>query len=115
MKKEKAIITGGTGMIGIALIQCLLANHVEVTVLMNPNSNRKAVLEQFKDIQIVLADMSQLKQVETILPKDYTYFFHLAWMGTFGDSRNDMYLQTKNIEHTLDAVKLAKALGCEVF
>lgn len=115
MKKEKAIITGGTGVIGIALIQCLLANHVEVTVLMNPNSNRKAVLEQFKDIQIVLADMSQLKQVETILPKDYTYFFHLAWMGTFGDSRNDMYLQTKNIEYTLDAVKLAKALGCEVF
>ena len=45
----------------------------------------------------------------------YDAFFHLGWDGTFGDSRNDMALQTQNIRYTLDAVELAKQLGCQVF
>lgn len=115
MKKEKAIITGGTGMIGIALIQCLLTHNVEVTVIVNPNSSRQSVLDQFDKIKIIKKDISHLKDLETVLPHDYTYFFHLAWAGTFGESRNDMYLQNKNVEYTLDAIYLAKSLGCEVF
>ncbi|WP_369525062.1 NAD-dependent epimerase/dehydratase family protein, partial [Dubosiella newyorkensis] len=53
MKKQKAIITGGTGMIGIALIRCLLTNDIDVTVIVNPNSNRQSVLNQFNTIKIV--------------------------------------------------------------
>lgn len=115
MKKEKAIITGGTGMIGIALIRCLLSHDIEVTVIVNPDSSRQSVLNQFQDIKIIQKDLGHLKELEVVLSHDYNYFFHLAWMGTFGESRNNMYLQNKNVEYTLDAVYLANRLGCEVF
>lgn len=42
-------------------------------------------------------------------------FIHLAWNGTTGAARNDTALQLQNIEHTLDAVRLAKALSCDTF
>lgn len=45
----------------------------------------------------------------------YDVFFHLAWGGTTGASRNDEALQRNNAEHALEAVKLAHRLGCHTF
>lgn len=45
----------------------------------------------------------------------YDAFYHFAWNGTFGDTRNDMTLQVQNIQYSLDAVELAEALGCRTF
>ena len=45
----------------------------------------------------------------------YDVFFHLAWDGTIGEGRNDLYLQNRNVTYTLDAVKLASRLGCHTF
>lgn len=42
-------------------------------------------------------------------------FFHLGWSGTFGEARNSRELQEANIRYTLEAVRLAKRLGCNVF
>lgn len=42
-------------------------------------------------------------------------FYHLGWAGTFGAERNDRTLQQRNVGYTLDAVRLAKRLGCTHF
>lgn len=42
-------------------------------------------------------------------------FFHFAWAHTIGQGRNDMPAQIENIQSTIDAVRAAKALGCQVF
>jgi len=41
--------------------------------------------------------------------------YHFAWDGTTGAGRDDMYLQTRNIRHALDAVGAAARLGCKAF
>lgn len=46
---------------------------------------------------------------------DKAVFYHLGWSGTFGEQRNDADMQQKNVEYTLDAVRLAKRLGCVHF
>lgn len=46
---------------------------------------------------------------------DTAVFYHLGWGGTFGEQRNDAGMQQKNVEYTLDAVRLAKRLGCAHF
>lgn len=46
---------------------------------------------------------------------DTAVFYHLGWSGTFGEQRNDADMQQKNVEYTLDAVRLAKRLGCVHF
>ena len=45
----------------------------------------------------------------------YDIFFHMAWSGTTGASRNDEALQQQNAAYSLDAVRLAKKLGCHTF
>lgn len=42
-------------------------------------------------------------------------FFHLAWAGTYGEARNDYGLQEDNLRFAIDALKLAKSLGCHTF
>lgn len=111
---KKAIITGGTGMIGHALIEYLLQQNVEVTILVRGNSERIASLPKDENIRIVVCDLSQMAELQ-LADKDYDVFFHLGWAGTFGDARNDMFLQNKNVEYTLEAVKLAHRLGCKMF
>ena len=45
----------------------------------------------------------------------YDAFIHLSWEKTFGASRDDAEVQTRNIQYTLDAVQLAHRCGCKVF
>lgn len=42
-------------------------------------------------------------------------FYHLAWEGTTGVARNDMYLQHRNARYALDAVDAAHRFGCKKF
>ena len=46
---------------------------------------------------------------------DYEVFYHFAWGNIDKSTRNDPVLQEKNIKYTLDAVNLAKKLGCKKF
>lgn len=111
---KKAVITGGTGMIGCALAEYLLQKEIEVTILARPDSKRTASLPKDKRLKIMSCDLSKLAEAK--LPdKEYDVFFHLGWNGTSGDCRNDMLLQNKNTEYALEAVKLAHRLGCKAF
>ena len=109
----KAIISGATGAIGMALINELLAGGHEILVLCRESSPRSKNIPNnplVKKIDCPLDRMSELK------PNDkYDVFYHFAWEGTTGVSRNDMYLQNRNVKYTLEAVALAKRFGCHTF
>ena len=111
---KKAIITGATGMIGIALIEYLIEKNVEVTAIIRENSNRLKYLPNNSKLNILECNLDKLHKFK-LEKNDYDVFFHLAWDGTFGESRNDENKQKLNIEFTNDAVRLAKKCGCKVF
>lgn len=102
-------------MLGIALINRLLREDIEITAVIRPHSSRADRLPENSRVKIVECDLEELKQLPEKLNKTYDYFFHFAWDGTYGNARNDMFIQTKNIEATLHAVEAASHLGCEVF
>lgn len=109
---KTAVITGPTGAIGSALCRLLLSKNIDVYAVCRKDSFRIKNLP--KGVNIVFCDLSEINALsEKISSCDA--FFHFAWAGTFGDARNDAYLQMKNIEYTLDAIKVAKSLGCKVF
>ncbi|MBR3614534.1 MAG: NAD(P)-dependent oxidoreductase [Clostridia bacterium] len=111
---KKVIITGATGMIGLALNEYLLRNNVEITLIIRENSSRKDSIPNNSNLKIIECNLDNLKNLN--LPyNDYDVFFHLAWDGTFGESRNDENKQKMNIEFTMDAVRLASKCGCKVF
>lgn len=111
---KKAVITGATGSVGHALTEKLVAEGVDVTVLYHRGSQRIDSLPKNERIKKVCCSLDEMKD---FVPNesDFDVFYHLAWAGTTGTARNDTGLQLKNIEYTLDAVELAKRMGCRKF
>lgn len=112
-KIQKAILTGPTGAIGVALCQKLLQERVSVYAVCNPNSRRKHVLPE--GVHVVNCDLNQLGQLPQLVSEQIDAFFHFAWSCTTGAGRNDMPAQVNNIKGTLAAVEAAHQLGCQVF
>ena len=111
---KKAVITGATGSVGRAIIDKLIAENVEITVLCHRGSKR---VDDIPDNRLIKKVCCSLDEMKSFVPEenDYDVFYHLAWAGTTGMARDDADLQLKNIEYTLDAVELAKKMGCRKF
>ena len=112
---KKVIITGPTGTIGVALADVLTKNNCEVYAVCRPGSGNIKNLKKHKNLYIIECDVSNLLSLKNKFDGKFDAFYHFAWNGTFGDTRNDINLQFNNIKYTLDAVELAKSLNCKVF
>ena len=111
----KAIISGATGAVGVSLIEELLSKGWLVTAVARPNSKRLSGMPKHDNLKIVECDIAMMRNLIDMLPHDYDAFYHFAWDGTYGDSRQNLALQTQNILYSLDAVHVAHVLGCKVF
>lgn len=109
---KRAVLSGATGAIGIALIQELIRNHVEVLVLCHKGSERNSRIPDDPLITKEFCSLDDLSSVTNPSGKKYDVFYHFAWMGTTGTARNDMYLQNRNVRYALDAVEAAHTFGC---
>lgn len=112
---RNVIITGPTGAIGHALINTLLENNVEIYAICRPSSEKNNSIPHSELINIIECDLADLNQTVEVIPKNCDVFYHLGWIGTFGEARNNMELQLKNIEYSLSAVDLAHKCGCHTF
>lgn len=110
---EKVVITGATGIIGSALIACLVEKGIRVLALCRKGSKKIENILCSPLVKIEYVDLKELKQMTS--DESYDVFYHLGWEGTFGISRNAVYWQQLNIQYTLDAVELAKRLNCHTF
>ena len=127
----RVVITGATGAIGHALIAECIKQNIEVLAICHRGSKRAGMLAdevgrmlQSKRIgldcelpdRLIKIRYLNLDEYATGLPSmPYDIFFHMAWSGTTGASRNDEALQQQNAAYSLDAVRLAKMLGCHTF
>lgn len=123
---RRVIITGPTGAIGMALIEYLIERNIQVIAVVRSDSKRKSQIRESENLTIAECSLSDMKglpcKVQTVLEdkgwdrnQGINAFYHFAWEGTFGDSRNDMYLQNRNVAYALDAVDAAAKLGCKAF
>ncbi len=112
---KRAVITGPTGSIGVALIQKLIEQGVEVLVVCRKNSKRIGNIPKDSLVTCVELDLDCLAELPSHVNVEYDVFYHFGWDGTFGNSRNNMTVQLRNIQYTLDAVEVAAQLGCKKF
>lgn len=114
------IITGGTGVLGVALIRSLLKKKIIVTALVRKNTKRIKYLPEDKNLVIVECDLAQLSTASSWMKEgSYNAFFHLGWdacsLAVDKEHWNDMHLQNKNIGYVLDAVELCHKIACPLF
>jgi nucleoside-diphosphate-sugar epimerase len=110
---NRVIITGPTGAIGIALINKCIEEKIEVLAICRKGSKRMANIPLSEYVRVVECNLSEIGAYSD--NNRFDVFYHFAWDGTLGETRNDLYLQNKNIQYTLDAVQLSKRLGCHTF
>lgn len=110
---KSIIVTGATGAVGSAVVRCAIAKGLAVTCIVHKGSQRLSNLPQDKGITLVECNLSDYNTLQ--LEGEYDAFVHLSWEKTFGASRDDADVQMRNIQYTLDAVKLANRCGCKVF
>ena len=112
---KRAIITGPTGSIGVALILKLLEEGYYVYAICRKDSKRITNIPAHEDVEIVPCDLSDIISAKDLIGDSCDVFYHLGWDGTTGSSRDDTYLQNLNVQYSMDAVKLAHETGCYTF
>lgn len=111
---KSAVVTGPTGAVGTALCRHMTEQGITVWAVTRPGSARAEHLREIRGVRLVECDAAALERLPGLIPAADA-FFHLAWVKTTGQGRNDMPAQIDNIRYTIDAVRAAKALGCKVF
>ncbi len=99
---ERAVLTGATGAIGVALIHELIEKNIEVLVLCRKDSRRRQNIPLHPLVRIRYYSLDELADLYNDTDTKYDVFYHFAWEGTMGNSRNDMYLQNRNVQYTLE-------------
>lgn len=112
---KKAVVTGATGLIGLALVKECLKNGCEVFAVIRPASKRLDVLPKDEKLHIVECDLSELSSLNKLIDVQCDVFYHLGWGHTGSGKNADIKFQTENIDFTIDAVRAAKELGCSLF
>lgn len=112
---KKIIITGSTSMLGIALINECIINNTNVIAVIKPNSKNIYRLPSSDLITIVECDLDKINELKKLGKDSYDGFYHFGWEATWRDVRYNPEIQNKNIGYTLNAVRVAKELGCEMF
>ena len=111
---QKIVISGATGILGTAVIRCAKKQGLDIVCLVRKDSERARALIDSDTVDIVQADLKDYNVLTPVIT-GCDAFIHLAWEKTFGNARDDVDAQMRNIQYTLDAVRLAKRMGCSVF
>ena len=114
IRGKRIVITGATGFIGRNVAKRFLDHGAEVFVLVRAQSKQKALLPVHEHLHVVdgaLADIADaVKQIGSA-----DAFLHFAWGGVNREEIDSPVVQKQNIDWSLECVKAAAALGCQVF
>ena len=107
-------ITGATSMLGVATIKECIKQNIFVLAFCRSNSKNICRIPDNELVKIVECDLDLMQEFNVEQLKA-DVFIHFAWTFTDKEGRNDPVKQMKNVQYTLDAVYLAKRLGCRKF
>lgn len=110
----KYIISGATSFLGIALINRLIADGDSVVALCRNREKANRLLPKSTAVSIVEVDMANIVELaNSNIMGDV--FINLAWAATGHEGRNMADIQHENVANSIEAMKVSKELGCELF
>ncbi len=113
MHPRRAVVNGPLGTVGQALCGQLLREGTETWAVCFPGDPR---IQELPDgVRILECDMREIRTLPELISGGADAFFHLAWMGTIGQGRDDPALQAENIRCAVAAAETAGKMGCRVF
>lgn len=114
---KTAIVTGANGFIGSAVVKELLEQGYSVYAVVRSHDAKYTRLPYNKNCKLIVCSLTDIKGLPELIEENVSgsLFFHFAWQGSAGPDRGNTDIQLKNIQWTLDCIKVAKELGCSRF
>ena len=106
-------ITGASSFIGVELCRYLSDNGHSVIAMSRRENEHLEEIKKDGHLQEFRADMQSLFEKAKVLRADV--FIHLAWAGTTHEDRNNPSIHEENVRLSLECVKLAKQMGCQLY
>lgn len=107
---DYAVISGGTGFIGMHLAQELTQNNFYVYVLTRTEHKPAAVVS---NVEYITYD--SLAYLELGNSHPIHLFYHLAWDGVATEDKNNAELQVSNILFSLKMLEYASSINAQKF
>lgn len=115
-KGKKVLITGASGFIGSHMVQRMVEEKADVSILTREGSDLWRIEEVIKDIEIIKADLRDAqsidKSVAQIKPE---YVFHMGAYGVDARQRGVIEAINTNIIGTINILTAAANTGCRKF
>ncbi len=110
MKKLKAIVTGGAGFIGSHMVDLLISNNYQVTVIDNlANGRLDNILHHKHNVNFVQADIGDYESNIEKYFDDVDYVFHYAALADIVPSINNPVKYHKaNVDGTIRILEASK-------
>ena len=119
---KKAIITGATGLIGMAVARHFVSLGIEVLCLGRQPFSPEDVNRHYgvgsNYLRLEMEDMVSLVERMDVIawsPGEECVFFNFAWRGNKKLTDGSFGEQFNNAVHSAEAVRLAKKIGCIKF
>ncbi|MBS0617799.1 MAG: NAD(P)-dependent oxidoreductase [Spirochaetes bacterium] len=119
---KKAIITGATGLVGMAVARHLTSIGIEVLSLGRQNLSSEDISRSFglgsRYLQLAMAEIALLAEHIELMewsPGDECVFFNFAWQGRHKLTDGTFKEQLTNAVYSTEALRTAKKLGCIKF
>ena len=119
---KKAIITGATGLVGMAVAKYFAKCGVETLCIGKRNLSFKELDKYFDAnvnyLSLSMENLSMLAEKIDLIdwsPGDECVFFNFAWRGYSKLTDGSFSDQIRNAIHASEAVRIAKNLGCIKF
>ena len=110
-----AIVCGGGGFIGSALVKELIGQGVETWAVVRRGFSDSGHRLTGLPVHIVECDLDELARVPELVGEKLDVWYQLAWDGLFNEPLLDYRRQIANVRYVMDAIVAAKAVGCEKF
>lgn len=106
-----AVVTGAGGFLGRSLVDYLCRDGYTVYCIDIVIKNE--AYENEKNKIFIKCDLKDIDSVELDVVPDL--FYHLAWEGVSTEKKNDVYVQMRNLDYSLNCLKYAKKIGAKKF
>lgn len=111
---KKVIVSGANGFVGSAVVKELLQYGIEIIALVR--NGHSSNLPKESSVKIISFELEHIQDIKEMLRNcGCDTFFHFAWAGSAGSARADTLLQLKNVQWTVDCLRMAKDIGCSRF